>query len=64
MTNYAISGTYKIHRTESPAGTLPKKVKPACGQSTSRSFLSVTTEENVKDLRESGLGSDCKKCFG
>jgi len=64
----AKSGTYKIHRTNAKYGTLPKNVKPVCGQSVSRSYLSVinpaTEAEWLADAADPGkIPTLCKKCF-
>lgn len=61
--NIATSGTYMIHKTEAEFGTTPKRVKPICGQSVSRSYLSVVAADNEEAMFASPITKTCKKCF-
>lgn len=62
--NIATSGTYMIHKTEAEFGTTPKRVKPLCGQSTSRSYLNVVAQGSEEAMFASPVTKQCKKCFG
>lgn len=62
--NIATSGTYMIHKTEAVFGTTPKRVKPICGQSTSRSYLTVVAADNEAAMIASAATKQCRKCFG
>jgi hypothetical protein len=59
----AKSGTYKLHQTNAAYGTAPKRVKPACGQSVSRSYLSVIEPGTEDQWLSNPITSKCKKCF-
>lgn len=60
---YAISGTYKLHRSNNHADTRPEKVRAICGTHTGRSYLSIVQAENVENYLNSPLVTKCKKCF-
>ena len=61
--NLATSGTYMIHQTEAEYGTSPKNVKPVCGQSVSRSYLTVVKPGNEEATISHKITKLCKKCF-
>jgi hypothetical protein len=69
MTNLAYSGTYKLHLTTVPHGTVPRRVKPVCGQSVRSSALSVVEQGSDQRWLDKAADPDshvttCKKCFG